>query len=81
MNVSPAASHWSRPNCAIRASVSTVYPTSTTVSVPFPAIATSSSQMKNMSPTTAGHTRTTAGSSVMPQPRMPSVRSAQASMS
>ena len=42
----------------MRASVSTVYPTSTTVSVPLPATATSSSQMKNISPTTAGHSRT-----------------------
>ena len=54
VKVSPCDRHSSRPNWAIIARVSAVYPTSTMNSVAAPAKTTSSSQTKNAKPMTAG---------------------------
>ena len=81
VNVSPWARHSSRPNWAMSATVSSVYPTSTTESVAGLTTGTSSSHTKNARPTTAGHERAASGSTLRRQPRTPSVRRTQARMS
>ena len=81
VNVSPWARHSSRPNWAISATVSSVYPTSTTASVDALITGTSSSQTKNARPMTAGQARALAGRTLRRQPRTPSVRRTHAKRS
>ena len=82
MKVSACERHSSRPNWAIIASVSAVYPASTMNSVEgSPWLSASSSQMKNENPIAAGHCPSRSGYSDGSHGVIPSRRTTHAPMS